>query len=135
MSLTAGQLEFDRVRCAWRPYRRGEAAEPRVRDWLQQELALAPGGLELTRDSLGRPRLGHAHAGHDASWSHSGEGLLMALGERVRIGCDLEWARPRPRALELARRYFAAAEADWLAELSAPAREAALVRISAANDA
>ena len=135
MSLTAGQLEFDRVRCAWRPYRRGEAAEPRVREWLQQELALAPEALELGRDRRGRPRLGRAHAGRDASWSHSGEGLLMALGQGVRIGCDLEWARPRPRALELARRYFAAAEADWLASLSGPAREAAFVRIWCAKEA
>lgn len=135
MSLTAGQLEFDRVRCAWRPYHRGEAAEPRVREWLQQTLALAPEGLDLARDRHGRPRLGHAHAGHDASWSHSGEGLLMALGQGVLVGCDLEWARPRPRALELAQRYFAAEEARWLGSLSGPAREAAFVRIWCAKEA
>lgn len=135
MSLTAGQLEFDRVRCAWRPYRRGEAAEPRVREWLQQELAVAPHALDLGRDRRGRPRLGGTHGGRDASWSHSGEGLLMALGQGVRIGCDLEWARPRPRALEIARRYFSASEADWLASLSGRAREAAFVRIWCAKEA
>lgn len=135
MSLTAGQLEFDRVRCAWRPYRRGEPAEPLVRAWLERELALPPENLELSRDQHGRPRLGRAHAGRDVSWSHSGEGLLMALGEGVRLGCDLEWARPRPRALELARRYFTLGEAEWLAGLSGAAREAVFVRIWCAKEA
>lgn len=135
MALTAGQLEFDRVRCAWQPYRRGEAAEPRVREWLQDELALGPEALDLVRDRRGRPRLGRAHAGRDASWSHSGEGLLMALGCGVRIGCDLECIRPRPRALELARRFFTSAEADWLAGLAGPARETAFVRIWCAKEA
>ena len=135
MSLTAGQLEFDRVRCAWRPYRRGEPAEPRVRAWLQSELPVPAAGLELARDRYGRPRLGPAHAGHDTSWSHSGEGLLMALGEGVRLGCDLEWARPRPRVLELARRYFTPGEAEWLAGLSGAARETTFVRIWCAKEA
>ena len=106
MQLTAGQLEFDRVRCAWQPYRRGDPAEPRVRAWLQSELGIPAAEIELPRDRHGRPQLGPAHAGLDASWSHSGNGLLMALGTGVRLGCDLELARPRPRALELARRYF-----------------------------
>ena len=135
MSLTPGQLEFDRVRCAWQPYRRGTPAEPRVRAWLESELAVSPKDLELARDRHGRPRLGPAHAGRDASWSHSGEGLLMALGEGVLLGCDLELARPRPRALELARRYFTLGEAEWLARLSGAAREAAFVRIWCAKEA
>ena len=135
MSLTAGQLEFDNVRCAWRPYRRGEPAEPRVRAWLESELSVPADGLELARDRHGRPRLGPAHAGRDTSWSHSGEGLLMALGEGVLVGCDLELARPRPRALELARRYFTLGESEWLAGLSGAAREAAFVRIWCAKEA
>ena len=135
MSLTAGQLKFERVRCAWRPYRRGEAAEPLVRSWLQDQLTISADELELERDPRGRPCLGSAHAGHDTSWSHSGEGLLMALGHHVRLGCDLEWARPRPRALELARRYFSPSEADWLQRLSGPLREAVFVRIWCAKEA
>lgn len=135
MTLTAGQLDFDRVRCAWQPYRRGDRAEPHVRTWLQQQLATPADSLDLARDHRGRPRLGPTHRGSDTSWSHSGEGLLMALGHGVRLGCDLELARPRPRALEIARRYFAPAEADWLASLSGPARENAFVRIWCAKEA
>lgn len=135
MQLTAGQLEFDRVRCAWQPYRRGDPAEPRVRAWLQSELGIPAAEIELPRDRHGRPQLGPAHAGLDASWSHSGNGLLMALGTGVRLGCDLELARPRPRALELARRYFTPSEADWLAGLAGAAREAAFVRIWCAKEA
>lgn len=135
MALPPGQSEFDRVRCAWQPYIRGEPAEPQVRTWLENKLALPPHALQLTRDRHGRPRLGPAHASHDVSWSHSGEGLLMALGEDVRLGCDLELARPRPRALELARRYFTPGEAGWLAGLSGAAREAVFVRIWCAKEA
>lgn len=135
MSLTTGQLQLDHVRCAWRPYRRGEAAEPKVRVWLQEALGVAAQDLDLSRDRRGRPCLGPAHRGHDTSWSHSGEGLLMALGQGVRLGCDLEWARPRPRALELARRYFSPAEADWLQRLSGPLRERVFVRIWCAKEA
>src|SRR5699024_314193 len=51
------------------------------------------------------------------------------------LGCDLELARPRPRALEIAQRYFTAAEAGWLARLDGPAREAAFVRIWCAKEA
>ncbi|AOH35956.1 4'-phosphopantetheinyl transferase family protein [Luteimonas sp. JM171] len=135
MHLSAGHLEFDRVRCAWQPYRRGEPAEPQVRKWLESELGIRADDLALERDRHGRPRLGPAHPGLDANWSHSGNGLLMALGTGVRIGCDLELARPRPRALELARRYFTLGEAEWLAGLSGTARETVFVRIWCAKEA
>ncbi|MDH5824481.1 4'-phosphopantetheinyl transferase superfamily protein [Luteimonas sp. RD2P54] len=131
----AGQLEIDPVRCAWRRYRRGAAAEPLVRDWLGAQLDIAPGALALVRTAHGRPRFGPDPRRHDVSWSHSGDGLLMALGEGVQLGCDLEWLRPRPRALELARRYFTAAEADWLEALPPPRRETGFVRMWCAKEA
>jgi 4'-phosphopantetheinyl transferase len=74
-----------------------------------------PADLNLGREPRGRPRLGPPQARFDCSWSHSGDGLLIALGEDVQLGVDCERLHARPRALELARRYFTAPESDWLA--------------------
>jgi 4'-phosphopantetheinyl transferase len=123
------------LRYAWRPHPHGEAAEPLARAWLADALGCAPAAVALGRDALGRPQLGAPQAGFDVSWSHSGEGLLIALGEGVQVGIDLERHRPRPRALALAGRFFARAEADWLASLPPDTRETAFVRLWCAKEA
>ena len=103
--------------CTWMPYRRGERAEPLARPWLAAQLAVPEQALGLWRDAHGRPHLGDAHAGLDANWSHSGERLLVALARDARVGADIEWLRPRPNAMTLARRFFTADEAAQLAAL------------------
>ncbi len=103
--------------------------------WLAEELHTSPGALPLRRDGFGRPRLEAPYALHDVGWSHSGDGLLIALGEGIVLGIDLELSKPRPRALDLARRYFPATEAAWLATLPDPAREAAFLRLWCAREA
>lgn len=110
-------------------------AEPIARTWLAACLGAAPGALPLQRDARGRPQLGGLLAAFDCNWSHSGERLLVALGAGVRVGVDLERLKPRPNALALARRFFAAAEADRLERLPADAREAAFVRLWCAKEA
>ena len=135
MPLAAGHLQLGPVRCAWRPYRHGEAAEPLVRDWLSEELGAAPEALAINRSRHGRPCLDAMHADWDASWSHSGEGLLMALARNLRVGIDLEVKRPRPKAQVLANRFFAPAEAAALAALPDARREAAFVRLWCAKEA
>lgn len=115
------------------PYRSGMLAEPQAQRWLQQALGLSAAQTAIRRDAHGRPRL--SAAGWDASWSHSGDGLLLAAAQGVQLGVDLEWLRPRPRALQLARRFFSATEADWLADLPGAAIEPAFVRIWCAKEA
>ncbi len=106
-----------------------------MRRWLAGPLQASAQALSLERDARGRPTLGTPHARTDVSWSHSGDGLLMARGEDVRVGTDLERVRPRPRALELAQRFFAADEARQLAALAAPTREQAFLRLWCAKEA
>lgn len=123
------------LRCTWREHHHGTPAEPLVRAWLATELGCAERALVLSRDAHGRPRLDGAHAGFDVSWSHSGDGLLIALGAGIDVGVDLERVRARPRALELAHRFFHAAEAAWLAALPAERRDIAFIRLWCAKEA
>ena len=126
------QFEFGPVRvAAWRQAP-GPAVDT-VRAWLAQRLDVEASTLILARDVHGRPVLGRP--GWDCNWSHSGPWLVAALGEGVRVGVDVERLRPRPKALEVARRYFDPREAGTLAGLDPPARDAAFLRLWCAKEA
>jgi 4'-phosphopantetheinyl transferase len=125
------------VQVAVLPHAPGLAAAALARDWLAAGLGLAPARLGFERGPHGRPglRIDGAATGFDCNWSHSGGRLAIALGERVRVGIDIERPRARPRAMELARRYFTAAEADALAMLPDAACEPAFLRLWCAKEA
>ncbi|MFD0740122.1 4'-phosphopantetheinyl transferase family protein [Lysobacter koreensis] len=110
-------------------------AEPAARAWLAAQLAVPATSLSLPRDSRGRPQLDGAFARLDCNWSHSGEYLLVALGDGVRVGVDLERQRARPRALALAQRFFTASEGAWLAAQPEAERDAAFARLWCAKEA
>lgn len=135
MNDAAGSLEIGPLRCAWQPWQRGTPAESLVLPWLARQLDGADPAVALWRDAHGRPHLGAAHAGFDANWSHSGRFLLMALGRDVRVGVDLEYLRPRPRAMDLAERFFTPAESRALSALPPAQGEAAFVRLWCAKEA
>lgn len=113
----------------------GSPAEPVARRWLGSVLAQAPEALVIERDRRGRPQLIGTGIPRDCSWSHSGERLLVALGEGMRIGADLERLRHHRRALDLARRFFTAAETEWLAGLDSDGRDAMFTRLWCAKEA
>ena len=119
----------------WQPLPRGAAAEPLARAWLAQALAAGEDAQPIQRDPRGRPQLGAPFAAWDCNWSHSGGGLLVVLGQGLQVGVDLEWQRPRTRALDLARRYFTPAEVEWLETLEMAAREPAFLRLWCAKEA
>ena len=118
---------------ALRP-RAGVVAETQAREWLGERLGCAPPAIRIVRDARGRPHLPD-HPRLDLNWSHSGDLLLVALGHGMRLGVDVERGRPRPRALQLARRYFAASEAAWLQGLAPEPRAHAFVRLWCAKEA
>ena len=66
---------------AWYPHPAGTLAETIARRWLAERFDCAAESLPLRRDSHGRPRLQGSLAGWDTSWSHSGDGLLVAKKE------------------------------------------------------
>jgi 4'-phosphopantetheinyl transferase len=124
------------VRWSWRAHVHGTPTDPVAKAWLAATLEVPPEALNLGREPRGRPRLGPPQDGFDCSWSHSGDGLLIALGTGVELGVDCERMRPRPRALELARRYFTAPETGWLAAFAdGDARDRAFLRLWCAKEA
>jgi 4'-phosphopantetheinyl transferase len=111
----------------------GGRGEPAARAWLAGRLGVDAERLVLERDLHGRPELGQPR--YDCSWSHSGAHLLVALAGDARVGVDIEVHRPRPRAVEIARRYFHPREAEALAVLPEAMRGAAFLRLWCAKEA
>lgn len=132
MHAPSSDLILGPVRLARLPHAGGRG-EPAARAWLGACLGVAPQALELARDAQGRPALGLP--GHDCNWSHSGAHLVVALAVGARVGVDVEVRRVRPKALEIARRYFHPQEAAVLAGLPAPQRDAAFLRLWCAKEA
>ena len=92
-------------------------------------------GTALAVGAHGRPRLAQPQAGLDFNWSHSGEVALLAVARGIAPGIDVECARPRPRAMDLARRFFHADETAALLALPEAERHAAFFELWTAKEA
>lgn len=106
-----------------------------MRPLLSQALHCEASAVPLSRDPGGRPRLGAPYRHMDLGWSHSGDVLVLALGESVELGIDVERLRNRPRLMELARRFFHADETFWLQAQVEESRIDAFVRLWCAKEA
>jgi 4'-phosphopantetheinyl transferase len=92
--------------------------------------------VRLVEGAHGRPRLDSVHASTlEFNWSHSGRHALMAIAHGIAPGIDIERRRPRPRALALARRFFADDEAAALATLPEADRADAFLELWTAKEA
>ncbi len=102
------------------------ASHAALRRILGGALGADPAALRFRANATGKPEL-------DGPWrerlafnlSHSGGIGLIGLSPDARIGVDVEWVRPIPDALSLARSHFAEGEAAALAALSPEALQAA----------
>ncbi len=122
----------------WRlPYRREHGRAPLLAllaDYLHVDAA----SLRLQEGAHGKPSL----LLHDGSasdlrfnWSHSGNVALVALARDLEVGVDIEQARADLRAVELARRFFAPAEAAALAACAEGEREDVFLQLWCAKEA
>lgn len=117
------------------------AAQPRALAWLAQQLACPVQQLHIVRDGHGRPCLqvdvdGDGIGDIDLNWSHGGELLLLAMGQGMRVGIDVEPLRLRRNALAIARRYFHPTELRWLQDADAQGqRDQVFLRIWCAKEA
>ena len=117
------------------PHVPGTRGEPQAREVLAQALGTPPQALPLTRDERQRPWLIDRFAHFGTGWSHSGGHLLVGLGERVRLGVDLEQQRPRPRLREVIARFFHPDEIAWLLGLDEEACQHWFFRVWCAKEA
>jgi len=129
----AEHLRDDEVH-VWRvPYARTDGRAPLL-GLLGAYLGCTAGAVRLVDGEHGRPALADAQP-LDFNWSHSGGVALVALAHGIAPGVDIELWRPRPRALALARRYFAPAEVAALSALAPDARDAHFLRLWTAKEA
>jgi len=131
----AEHLRDDEIHVWHLGYRREQGRAP-LRRVLAAYLGIDADVVDLVDGEYGRPALA---TGHDQSlgfnWSHSGEQALIAIGRHVMPGIDVEHRRERPRALEIAQRYFSGDEAATLAALPAADRSNAFLELWTAKEA
>jgi 4'-phosphopantetheinyl transferase len=131
----AEPLQADEIH-VWRLCRpKGAGREPLLA-LLARYLAVTPAEVRLVEGEHGRPALDAIHGNaFDFNWSHSGEQAVVGLARGISPGIDLERRRARANALEIARRFFTAGEADWLGTLDADERPAAFLELWTAREA
>ena len=107
-----------------------------LRQVLASYLGVPAEAVVLVDGEHGRPVLADGlHPSLDFNWSHSGDRAVLAVGRAIVPGIDLERRRPRPRALDIAERYFDPTEAAALAGLPESERDEAFLRLWTAKEA
>lgn len=131
----AEQLRDDEIH-VWRLDYQPQDGRAPLHRVLAAYLGIEPERVALIAGEHGRPALA---AAHDQSlgfnWSHSGRQALIAIGREVAPGIDLEQRRARPRALEIAQRYFSADETAALLALPVEQRDVAFLELWTAKEA
>lgn len=124
----------------WRiPYASSQRRAPLIA-LLAGYLGLPESAVALDEDARGKPYLANPKTGSDGSplefnWSHSGDHALVALSRRGAVGVDIERLGKNLRAIEIARRFFDAAEAETLAALDPAPRDHAFIGLWCAKEA
>ncbi|HZX70296.1 MAG TPA: 4'-phosphopantetheinyl transferase superfamily protein, partial [Rhodanobacter sp.] len=135
----AARLGDDAIHVWHLDYRPAQGRGPLLQT-LAAYLGVEANQVGLVEGAHGRPRLDPAlFSGHtsalDFNWSHSGHHALIAIARGIAPGIDIERRRPQPRALRLARRFFASDEATALAALPEEARATAFLDLWTAKEA
>jgi 4'-phosphopantetheinyl transferase len=112
--------ERDRVRFV--------AAHAALRRVLGLTAGIAPEALRFMTTAHGKPQLIEAPGEIRFSLSRSGAFALIAVSRDIEVGVDIEEERP-VEALELSRRFFAAAETAALEALPSADRDRAFFRV------
>jgi 4'-phosphopantetheinyl transferase len=111
-----------------------QAAESEfVRALLGSYLRCESAAVRIDRDARGKPAIHGERLCFNLA--HSGDALLVGVADALAVGVDLETpSQPRP-VLDLARRYFAPAEAQALAALPEDRRQDAFLRLWTCKEA
>lgn len=99
-------------------------------------LDLPPDAVVLVDGEHGRPELAPPlDRSLRFNWSHSGDAALIAVARDCAPGVDIEKLRPRPRAMQLAERFFDPAEIAALKALNRSDQERAFLQLWTAKEA
>lgn len=136
------ELEPGEVHLLWcaapepRPGGRSAWLDQHLRACLADYAGLPAATLRFGREARGRPFLAQSRwPDLQFNLSDTVGGCLLAIARGLRIGLDLERADRSMPALRLARRYFAATEAESLARLPADQQACAFVYAWTAKEA
>jgi 4'-phosphopantetheinyl transferase len=137
----APRLDEGRLVHLWRiPYAASQRRAPLVA-LLARYLGIPESDVTLDEDSRGKPYLANparakgSAAPLEFNWSHSGDYALIALSRCGAVGVDIERLGKNLRAIEIARRFFDAGEADALAGLDPDFRDRAFIGLWCAKEA
>lgn len=111
------------------------AARAQLRWLLARRLGCDPGEVRFNYGTQGKPELAQRPLALHFNLSHSGELGLLGLHPGSELGVDIERDRPQMNSLGLARRFFTAREAAWLAGLEPEARPAGFGRLWTCKEA
>ena len=131
----------DRSIHLWRiPYASSQRRAPLVA-LLAGYLGIPDSAVVLDEDARGKPHLAGSTRGRsdaallEFNWSHSGDYALIAVSGGGAVGVDIERLGKNLRAVEIARRFFDAGEADVLAALDPDSRDHAFIGLWCAKEA
>ncbi|WP_449426990.1 4'-phosphopantetheinyl transferase family protein [Rhodanobacter umsongensis] len=130
----AEHLHDDEIH-VWRLGYARERGRAPLRALLGAYLGQPPEAVMLIDGEYGRPVLASPHEALAFNWSHSNDQAVLAIARGIVPGVDLERLHPRPRALEIAQRYFCRDEAEALAALDPEQRNAAFLELWTAKEA
>ena len=89
-----------------------------LRDLLGRYLQAEPGKISFVYNAFGKPDLGPEFANRlKFNLSHSGRLAVIAVTTAADVGVDLEYIRAESDYADIARRFFSAAEVDYLIAL------------------
>jgi 4'-phosphopantetheinyl transferase len=92
---------------------RWRVAHVALRDCLAHATGCSPAEVVFTTDSTGKPQLAHAPQ-VQFNLSHSGDVALVAIGEAIPLGVDVELIKPVPEMRGVAESHFANEERSAL---------------------
>jgi 4'-phosphopantetheinyl transferase len=89
-----------------------------LRELLGGYLQIQPGEVRFVYNAFGKPDLGPEFASRiEFNLSHSAGLALIAITTDANVGVDLEFIRAQPDYADIAQRFFAADEVDYLTAL------------------
>lgn len=131
----AAGLDMDTIHVWLLNYRRSEQREP-LCALLGIYLGLAADAIELVDGEYGRPELAAPwNQLLNFNWSHSADKAIVVVARGIAPGIDIERIRPRPRAMQLAERFFHPEETAALIALDEQQREHAFLQLWTAKEA